>query len=105
VEWAGCGSKLTLALACAADGPASRARTLLPEFEASPDPFAAGVVRLALGETDAGMEQLRAVERWTYWPSLAIHHFYPDVLGELRADPSYRGLRPGVERSWGGGAG
>jgi hypothetical protein len=101
VEWAGYGPKLTLALACVAGGQAARARELLAEFEASRDSFAAGVVRLALGEIDSGMERLRAVERWTYWPTLAIHHFYPSVLGSLRADPSYRGLRPAIDRSWG----
>jgi TolB-like protein len=102
VEWAGSGPKLTLALACVADGQVGRARRMLAEFEQSADAFAEGVVRLSLGEHDLGMERLRAVPRWSYWPALAMHHFYPDVLGELRAGPSYRGLRPAIDRSWAG---
>ncbi|HSJ23241.1 MAG TPA: BTAD domain-containing putative transcriptional regulator [Longimicrobiales bacterium] len=119
VEWAGSGPALTLALALvAADTAGDTAVTgataggastthevlaMLERFHRERDAFAAGVVELALGRRSEAFATLRTVRRWDYWPALAMHHFYHDVLAPLRADPLYGRLRLELDRWWSGG--
>lgn len=98
VEWAGSGAPLTLALASAAHGNESRARELLEGFDQEGDDFAAGLTHLALGETQRGLARLRTADCASYWPTLSLHHFYPQVLAPLRADPLYQRLLSGTLR-------
>jgi TolB-like protein/Tfp pilus assembly protein PilF len=103
VEWAGSGSELTLALACTAAGEDGEAAALLGRFRAVGDAFAAGVVELSLGPPEAAFRTLQSVQRWDYWPALALHHLYTDVLAPLRANPLYGRLCREAERWWSGG--
>ncbi|MEX0741946.1 MAG: hypothetical protein WD079_04055, partial [Phycisphaeraceae bacterium] len=101
VPWAGSGARSTLAVLQARDGEAAAARETLTEFEAENDLFAAGVIRAALGERDEALETLAQVERWDWWPALAVHHHFPDVLGPLRADPRFGPILAAARAFWG----
>ena len=101
VEWAGSGPALTEALACVAAGAHDRAAALLDDFERSDDAYAAGVVRLAMGQREPAFEALRRVRRWDYWPTLSLHHCYPDVLAPVRSDPLGESLYREMARAWG----
>jgi TolB-like protein/DNA-binding SARP family transcriptional activator/Tfp pilus assembly protein PilF len=101
VEWAGSGPKLTYTLALANSGETDRARSLLTELEAASDLFAAGVIRLALGETERGVETLLTVSKWDYWSTLAMHHCYPNVLGPFRSDARCSRIWHAIEQAWG----
>jgi len=89
VEWAGAGPQAALALAEAARANSARAEALLEAIEAAEDHFAAGLCQAALGRTDAAFDAFARIERWGQWPALVMHHYYPEVLGPLRADPRF----------------
>ncbi len=101
VEWVGNGPRAALAVACAAAGLTSESRTLLNDLDEEGDTFSAGLIRLALGEREAAFDRFRRIERWTYWPTLAIHHFFRRELAPLRADPLYAELTTGMAAAWG----
>ncbi len=101
VHWVGDGPRGALAVACAAMGNVVEARSLLEDFERLGDPFSAGLVRLALGERDAAFARFRRIERWSYWPTLAIHHFFRAALAPFRADPLCRTLKAEMAAAWG----
>jgi len=100
VEWTGKGAQATLALAHVGAGEHEAARLVLAEIDAAPDPFAAGLVRLALGEVEAAFERFSAVERLTDWPSLAVHHLYDRVWAPVRSDARFDALMAVAYRSY-----
>lgn len=100
VRWAGSGAPLTRALSHAALGETGPARELLEEFRAHDDRFAAGVLLLALGEREHAVQLLERVEDWSYWPALATHHFYPDVLGPLRGGSLHDTMTERARAAW-----
>lgn len=100
VPWAAAEPALTRALALAASGAESEARALLARFREAGDGFAAGLVHAALGDEDRALEAFGRVERWEYWPVLAVHHFYPDILGPLRADPRFADVVRAARQAW-----
>ena len=100
VPWAGSGPRATLALVRAATGDQAAARDLLAEI-ASADPFAAGLVHAALGESEAAFEAFERADLSGYWPTLAVHHLYPDVWSRLRLDPRHRELLHQIDQAWG----
>lgn len=101
VEWAGSGPTATLALASAASGDHAQARALMLELESAGEPFSAALIELALGENERAFELFAAVDRWDYWSALSLHHFFPDLLAPLRADPLYDRMRRDMDRRWG----
>ncbi len=101
VEWVDDGPRAAFAVACAAMGNVVEARALLDAFERLDDSFSAGLVRLALGERDAAFDHFRRITRWTYWPTLAIHHFFRATLAPLRADPLGDTLKARMAEAWG----
>jgi tetratricopeptide (TPR) repeat protein len=101
VLWAGSGAESTLALLQAVSGEAEAAREALAGFEAEEDHFAAGVVRVALGDRDGALEVLTRVERWAAWPTLAMHFHFPDELRPLREDPRFDEIMTRVHDFWG----
>jgi tetratricopeptide (TPR) repeat protein len=100
VEWAGSGPQVTAALARAAAGDAAGARSALAGFERDDDWFAAGLVHLALGDRGSAFDRFRRVTEWSYWPTLSLHHFYPELLAPLRSDALYQQMITAMERSW-----
>jgi len=100
VEWAGLGTEATLALTDVAAGDEALARQVLAGIDPDVDPFAAGMVHLALGEQDIAFERLSSIERLSDWPSLAVHHFYRDVWNTVQDDPRYEQLVRQVYASW-----
>jgi serine/threonine-protein kinase len=101
VPWAGRGPDVTLALAHVAAGDSIGARDILAGIDAGEHPFAAGLVRAALGERERAFDDFRRVERMTAWPTLAIHHHYRAVWQSLRDDPRFEDLARVAYRSWG----
>lgn len=87
--WAGQGPKATLALAYIDHGEPDRAREILDDLRASGDTFAIGLVKAGLGKACQAMEIFVDIEEWGYWPALAVHFLYPDVLDPLRDDPRF----------------
>ena len=101
VEWVDDGPRAAFAVACAAMGNVVEARSLLEDFERLGAPFSAGLVRLALGERDAAFAHFRQIERWSYWPTLALHHFFRATLAPLRSDPLFGALKADMAAAWG----
>lgn len=102
VEWAGNGPRASLALACIGGGALQRTRGILVELEQADDAFSVGLIRLALGETAAAFEAFDQVADWgQYWPTLAVHHYFPTLTGPLANDARFRGMRAGIHRAWG----
>ncbi len=99
--WAGAGPQATLAVLHAAGGGDERARQILNRLDVRDAPFATGLVRAALGEVEDAWKALERVETWHHWPTLAVHHFYPDVWDALRGDPRWARLVAELRRSWG----
>ncbi|HSK21310.1 MAG TPA: BTAD domain-containing putative transcriptional regulator [Longimicrobiales bacterium] len=100
VEWAGSGPTLTLALAHAAAGDHGTAHRLSDEFARGEDPYAAGLVQLALGRRREAESYLRRVTCWDYWPALSLHHLYTDVFAVIREDPLHDWMLHEVEQWW-----
>lgn len=101
VPWAGSGPALTLALAHVATGDITLARRMRARFEAEGDWFPVAVVSAALGEVDAAFVAFGRVESWSeYWPTLAGHHLYRDVLGPIREDPRFAKVARRLANAW-----
>lgn len=98
--WAPSASPATLALAHIGAGEIERGREVLTALEGAEHRFAAGLVHAALGHEERALEYFMTVDDWAYWPSMAVHHYYPDVLGPLRVDPRWQDVVRSVDRSW-----
>lgn len=101
VEWAGSGPRLTLALSLIAAGEHEEARAMLPDFQEAGDYFSVGMIELASREKTSAAEAFRRVDRWDYWPTLAMQYFYPDVLRPFRGDPLHARMMSDMEAAWG----
>ena len=89
-----------LALADSASGNTEAARGRLDEIDSSSDPFAAGLVHAALGETDRALELFASVEEWGFTATPQIRYFFPDAIGAMRQDPRFEGVLEQVRRSY-----
>lgn len=102
VEWVGAGPRCALALACTAGGNLARARRIQAELQKAGEWFSVGLVHAALDDPDAALEAFAKVTDWgAYWPTLAVHGYFPDLIGRLEADARFRGLRANIHRAWG----
>lgn len=99
--WAGVGPLATLAVVHAAAGEDRKAGQILSRLEDEAEFFAVGLVCAALGEAEMAWEALGQVDKWEHWPTLAMHHFYPDVWASLAPDPRWRELMSDLRRGWG----
>ena len=101
VPWAESGPLAALALAHIAAGHADPAREVLARLEASGEAFSTGLVRAALGQVEEAFAAFQRESGWGYWPTLALHHYYPEAWHPLRNDPRYVQLVQALRRSWG----
>ncbi|HET8818700.1 MAG TPA: tetratricopeptide repeat protein, partial [Xanthomonadaceae bacterium] len=102
VEWAGSGPQATLALACIGSGDVGRARELQAALAANDEHFSVGLVHAALGDTPAAFEAFGQVEDWgAYWPTLAMHQYFRDVVAGLGDGAGLRGVFANIHRAWG----
>jgi len=99
--WAGSGPLATLALARLAAADTVEAAVLLSRITELGDPFAAGLVLAAMGDEEAAFEAFQRVDHWADWPTLAVHHLYPDIWATLSSDARYAELVSNVARAWG----
>lgn len=102
VPWAGSGPDLTAALARLAMGENTPHIGALDTAMERDDGFEAGLMRLAQGEGETGLELLTESKDWGYWPVFSVHHFYPAILGPLRKDPRFERIRQKARAAWGG---
>ena len=101
VPWAGSGPLLTLALTYVATGDPGAARAIRTERAAASDHFAVGVIDAALGDIEAAFAAFDRVGDWgAYWPSLASHYLYREVLAPVRADPRFRIILRRIDEAW-----
>lgn len=102
VEWVGAGPQAALALACVGNGDATRARKLQAELEKADEWFSVGLIHAALGDQDAAFAAFEQVADWgAYWPTLAVHHYFPDLMAALAGEARFRGMRANIHRAWG----
>lgn len=99
VEWAGEGPRATLAVVHVATGDSAAAREQLAAIEEA-DPFAAGLVHLALGEEGPALKAVSQHRFLGDWPVLAVRYLYGDVWRALDP-PRYRSLLADVDRDMG----
>jgi tetratricopeptide (TPR) repeat protein len=99
--WAGSGPDATLALARLAAADTVEAAVLLSRITELSDPFAAGLVLAAMGDEESAFEAFQSMDHWADWPTLAVHHLYPNIWATLSGDPRYDELVRDVARAWG----
>lgn len=99
--WSGQGAQATVALAHAGAGRAAVARNTLSQFETEGAHFAAGLVHAALGDMDRAFAAFAEITYWDDWPTLAAFHYYPDVLGPVRADARWASVVHSLKRDRG----
>ncbi len=100
VPWAGHGPDATLATSLVGLGATDEARAVLATIDADTDPFAAGLVLVALDEVERAAEVFGAVSEMSPWPCLAIHHYYGDVWRRIEDTDTHRDLLDAAYRSW-----
>ncbi len=105
LAWAPDAPAATLALVDVALGDSAAARAALTRLDPEASTFSHALVRAALGETRPAIDAIAGIERWEYWPTFAVHYFFPRVLTPLRSDPRYTDILQRVHRSWGGDPG
>jgi TolB-like protein/Tfp pilus assembly protein PilF len=102
VEWVGAGPRCALALACAGSGNSARVGRLQADLQKDGEWFSVGLVHVALGDVDAAFDAFEQVADWgAYWPTLAVHGYFPDLMGALEGDARFRGMRANIHRAWG----
>lgn len=102
VEWTGSGPQAALALACIGAGDTARACRLLSELEAAGEWFSSGLVHAALGDPGAAFAAFEQVVDWgAYWPTLALHQYFPQVTAALADDARFKGMLANIHRAWG----
>jgi tetratricopeptide (TPR) repeat protein len=92
VEWAGLGPRALLAINYLATGDESSARKMLATMDPERDPFAVGLVHLALDEVEAAFRSFSEIDELNDWACLSIHHLYGDIWEPLSEDPRYEAL-------------
>lgn len=100
VKWTGLGAEATLALVHLACGDENAARQVQARIDPMVDPFARGLVHLALAEVDTAFNLFTNVAQLSAWPSLAVHHFYSAVWDTVRHDSRYHKLARQAYASW-----
>ncbi len=101
LPWAGSGPQATIALAKVASGDTAAAEAILARLGEQDQFFSAGLVYAALGQQHEAFAALEQVEYWDYWPTLAMHHFFPEVLAGLQGDRRFDVLKARLDRFWG----
>ncbi|CAN5726967.1 hypothetical protein BH23GEM11_BH23GEM11_04350 [soil metagenome] len=101
VPWAGSGAEATLALLQAGSGEKGAAQEELLRFEVRGDDFAAALVRAALGDREGALKALGRAEHWGPWPTLTMHHHFPEILAPLRSEPAFQAAMARLHRFWG----
>jgi TolB-like protein len=100
VPWAGIGPEVTAALSDIALGNTQSARELLRSIRKKSFPFAEGLLTIALGDTDTGMNILMQINQWDSWPSLALNHFYPEYQNIIRKHPQASNVIHNMKSHW-----
>lgn len=77
----------------------SPARDRIEELRAEENDFGTAVVHAALGEVDIAFRPLRTLPKIE--TTVALRHFYPDLLSRFRADPRYEALIEEINQQWG----
>ena len=101
VPWVERGPEAAVALSLAISGDDAAGRTWLARFEREGEWVGAGLLHAAFGRVDEAFEAFESVDQWSYWPTLALHHYFPSVLDPLRRMPRFRPILERVFHAWG----
>lgn len=101
VPWAGHGPDATLALAHLDLGQEGEARIILGAVDQETDPFAAGLIRLGLGEIEAARSSFASIETMDPWPCLIVHHYHAGILHRIAGTGTHDHLLRMAYDSWG----
>jgi len=103
VPWAGQGPLATLGLCHLALGKKAEASKLEKGFYDKGQYFASGLLSIARGELDEGIEKFLKIEEWDYWPSISFFSLYPAILDDVRSASSAKMIAERIHMSWGYG--
>jgi tetratricopeptide (TPR) repeat protein len=100
VTWAPSSPLSVLGLSQVALGDLDSARGAGEDLASQGDFASAGLILAALGETTSAFEAFGRVARWEYWPTIAMHNFFDDVVARLRTDPRFTAVDRAIDASW-----
>lgn len=89
-----------LALVDSATDDLGAARSRLDEIDSRSDPYPAGLIFAALGETDRALDLFASVEEWGFTAIPQIRYFFPQVMGPIRQDSRFATVLEQVDRSF-----
>ncbi|HEX2166291.1 MAG TPA: BTAD domain-containing putative transcriptional regulator [Longimicrobiales bacterium] len=72
----------------------------LARIDTAAHPFSHALVLAALGEVDEAIAAMVGVRSWDSFAVDHYRYFFPQELGQLRADARYVRLREAIERTW-----
>jgi len=101
VPWTGKGPLATSGFVELSTGNKERAREIAAQLVRENEKACAAMIHSALGETETAFDLLESVERFDYWPSIAILNLFHDELDPIRKDSRYPNLVRKVRSSWG----
>lgn len=94
-------SGLLLATVEAATGDTASARDVLARMqESGAPPVLRGVAHAAVGDVDGAIEAFSDDSLWPIGAVVMLRHWFPEILGPVRADPRYPELVRQIERLW-----
>ena len=100
VTWAPSSPLSVLGLSQASLEDSDSARAAADALASQGDFASAGLILAALGETTSAFEAFGRVARWEYWPTIAMHNFFDDVVARLRTDPRFTAVDRAIDASW-----
>ncbi len=102
VSWAGSGPLATLGLTYVAGGNDASGREVMRQLEKANKAFSVGMIQIALDEKDQAFDSFKRVNYWSdYWPTLAVHQYFPNLLDPLRDDQQFQSILQKINQSWG----
>ena len=101
VPWVGRGPEAAVALSLTLSGDWAAGRKGLHRFEEEGEIMGAGLLHAAFGDVEKAFRAFESVDRWDYWHTLALHHYFPSLLDPLRRMPRFRPIRERAHHAWG----
>ena len=101
VPWAGQGPKATIGLCYLGLGKKEEVIRLETSFLDQGHLFASGLMSVALGSVDKGIEKFLMIEKWDYWSSISFYSLYPDMLKPVHNSSAAGILSGNIRSSWG----
>lgn len=101
VPWTGDGPLALQALSEMKTGNIKSAERIIAKFKRQNDYFHTGLMHAALKENQKALKNFKKIETWQPWPAHTMYYLFPEILQEIRTDPSYGEILSNLKRSWG----